>query len=248
MTHEPFGKYQDCVLTDRIQAGGAGVSGIVLFLGFREETGAKYCEARRVSERYGELDAEGSALSHPSTWIFAIFLLGEVGSESTVTNWVVSFMIRVRGASPFLASVCSSGFWGGMAVGRLVLGTVTDRLGPRRAVILYLALASLIATVFSVLKNTLLSVGLIILQGFLFGPLFPSCIVQLVQSLPAGQHVQGVSFVSSIGQVGGALLPYGLGAITHALGLVAFQYLLIAQVVSVLLIWLVSMKIVTPRA
>lgn len=68
------------------------------------------------------------------TWICAIFLLGYVGIEVAVGGWIVSFMKEVRHAAPFDASMTSTGFWLGIAVGRIVLGFVTPMIGEKLAI------------------------------------------------------------------------------------------------------------------
>lgn len=134
-----------------------------------------------------------------------------------------------------------------MAIGRLALGTVTDRLGTRLAVIIYLLISMLTMILFILIDIEQVSVVLMALLGVMFGPLFPSCVVQLVGSLPVGLHVRSVAFVASCGQVGGAVLPYALGAITETFGLVTFQYMLLVQIACALFFWSVSLTMLPSR-
>lgn len=48
----------------------------------------------------------------------------------------------------------------------------------------------------------------------------------------------GVSFVALVGQIGGALLPFGLGALAQALGIQVFQVVIFAQLIITLLLWI----------
>ena len=226
-----------------MQLGLSIIEAIVLFFAFRFESAEKYRDARQPEEMLTEESSPKALVAYPATWVYAAYLLIYDGSETTVSNWLVAFMIRVRGASPFLSSLCSSGFWTGTAIGRFSLGPVTDRLGVRLAVAIYLFSALAITMLFAVVKAQYVSAGLVALLGFFFGPLFPSGIIQLLRSLPIQLHVKGVSFVASTGQVGGALLPYLLGAITESFGLEAFQYMVMVQVAITLAIWILSLKL-----
>lgn len=146
-------------------------------------------------------------------------------------------MIRARHASPYLASVCSSGFWIGMAIGRLSLGYITDRIGVRRATVVYLLCAMFSDLLFAAVDTPAGSVILMALLGFFCGPLFPSAIVQLNLLLPRALHVPAVSLVASVGQVGGALLPFGLGALAQKVGIQVFEAAVFAQLAASLGIW-----------
>ncbi|KAK1999216.1 major facilitator superfamily transporter [Colletotrichum falcatum] len=217
---------------------------LILCLAFGHEDANKCHDNKADSNRnpLAKVD-QRKALTYSATWVYAAYLLAEVGTESTVSGWVVAFMLRIRHTGTYSSSVCSSGFWGGMAAGRLALGFVTDKLGARRAVTLYLVLAPVFVVLFTVIRVLWVSVLAMSLVGFFMGPLFPSCIVQLVSFLPRGLHVGAVSFVASVGQIGGAILPYLLGVITQVMGLRVFPYMLLAQFVVMLLFWVFSLTL-----
>ncbi|KAF3005657.1 hypothetical protein E8E13_003921 [Curvularia kusanoi] len=182
-------------------------------------------------------------LKYLATWVCAAYFLADVGVETAISGWIVSFMLRSRSASSYLAGLSSSGFWAGMAVGRLVLGPLTDRLGVRRATALYFALAVLTEVLFAVLHDAVVSVLLMVVLGFLMGPLFPSGVIVLTQLLPVELHVAAVSFVASLGQVGGALLPFGIGAVVEGLGIGVFRYAILVQSVLAMLLWVIFARL-----
>lgn len=182
-------------------------------------------------------------LRHRATWCCAAFFLADVGVETAISGWIVSFMLRSRSATPYLAGLSSSGFWAGMAVGRLALGPLTDRIGVRRATVLYFILAVLTEILFVVLPHAIVSVVLMVTLGFLMGPLFPSGVIVLTQLLPKELHVAAVSFVASLGQVGGALLPFGIGAVVEGMGIGVFKYAILVQSVLAMLLWMVFARL-----
>lgn len=68
------------------------------------------------------------------TWLCATFLLGYVGIEVAVGGWIVTFMLRERGAAAFASGMTATGFWLGITLGRLVLGFVTPRIGEKLSI------------------------------------------------------------------------------------------------------------------
>lgn len=68
------------------------------------------------------------------TWLCATFLLVYVGVEVALGGWIVTFMIRVRDGNRFASGMTATGFWLGMAVGRIALGFATPRIGEKLAI------------------------------------------------------------------------------------------------------------------
>ncbi|OLN86679.1 Bypass of stop codon protein 6-like protein 3 [Colletotrichum chlorophyti] len=216
---------------------------LVLLWAFRKEDAAKYHRYQRTQLSPSDQADAPAVLRYKATWVYAAFLLAYVGTECTISGWVAAFMLRVRFSSVYAANICLSCFWIGMAAGRLILGTVTDRFGPRRAVVVYLLLAPPFVVLFILVRVLWVSAMSISLLGFIMGPLFPSSIVQLVQFLPKGSHVTAVSLVATVGQAGGALFPYVVGVITEFVGLWAFQWMILLQFAVLLLIWVLSLRL-----
>lgn len=214
---------------------------IVLVYAFRGATASLY----RQSKQSASSDAKASTaiFHHRANWLCAAYFLTYVGTETAISGWLISFMLRNRSATPYTASLASSGYWIGMAVGRLLLGFGTDRIGVRRATILYFLFAVILETAFAVLDSPVASVILMTLLGFNMGPLFPSGIVILTRLLPSELHIASVSFVSSLGQVGGAFLPFAIGALIEGLGIGIFRYAILLQTVLALCVWIVFARL-----
>jgi fucose permease len=64
----------------------------------------------------------------PAVWLLAIYILIYVGVEVTIGGWATSFLVDERGGDDSSGYV-SSGFFGGLTVGRVVLIPVTAWLG-----------------------------------------------------------------------------------------------------------------------
>jgi fucose permease len=182
---------------------------------------------------------------YSATWICAAYFLAYVGTETAISGWVVSFMLRTRDATPYLASLASTGFWIGMAIGRLALGFGTDRIGVRRATALYFVCAVGLEVLFALWNSAIVSVVLMTLLGFVMGPFFPSGVVVLTRLLPPELHIAAVSFVASLGQIGGAFFPFAIGAVVQSLGIGVFRFAILVQTVAALGVWLAFARVRT---
>jgi len=209
---------------------------MLLVFAFRNETASVYRQSKQFDVTESKVDAK-AIFRHHATWLCAAYFLTYVGTETAISGWVVSFMLRNRGATPYLASLSSSGYWIGMAIGRLLLGFGTDRIGVRRAMVLYFLFAIGLEALFATLTSPIASVVLMALLGFVMGPLFPSGVVVLTRLLPRELHIAAVSFVASLGQVGGALLPFAIGAVVQSLGIGVFRYAILLQTAIALAVW-----------
>ncbi|KAH7414000.1 major facilitator superfamily domain-containing protein [Phaeosphaeria sp. MPI-PUGE-AT-0046c] len=217
---------------------------LVLVLAFWNETASVYRRTKQSNLQEDKIDVK-AIFQYRATWLCAAYFLAYVGTETAISGWIVSFMLRNRHATPYLASLASSGFWIGMAIGRLVLGISTDRIGVRRATILYFLCAIGLEVLFAALTSPIVSVVLMMLLGFIAGPFFPSGVVVLTRLLPKELHIAAVSFVSSLGQVGGAFLPFLIGAVVQGLGIGVFRYAILAQTILALAVWVAFASVPT---
>lgn len=196
--------------------------------------------------RYSGILRRGSAV--PSCWPTWASKVGIVGSApwaanadhsrtASITGWIVVYMTRTRRTSLVVGGLFSSLFNLGMGVGRLVLGFLTDRLGVRRAVTLYLVLALGFQALFTVVWRPPVSAAAICLLGLVLGPMYPSGITMLVSFLPRSLHVQAVASVALLGQVGGAVMPFGQGLVAETLGIQSYPYIVFSQLGTLLVVW-----------
>jgi fucose permease len=215
---------------------------LILTFAFWTETASVYRQSKQSDIVSSKSDTK-AIFRYRATWLCAAYFLTYVGTETAISGWVVSFMLRDRNASPYLASLASSGFWTGMALGRLVLGFGTDRIGVRRATVLYFLCAGTFEVLFAVLVSPVVSIVLMTLLGFIMGPVFPSGVVVLTRLLPAELHIAAVSFVASLGQVGGALLPFAIGAVVQSLGIGVFPYAILVPTALSLAVWIAFARV-----
>lgn len=153
-------------------------------------------------------------------------------------GWVVTFMLRVRHASPYASGVSATGFWAGMAAGRASLGFVTERFGERLCVTIYLAICLALQLVFWLVPQFIVSAIAVALLGFFLGPLFPGAVMITAKLLPKKIHVSAIGFAMALGGTGGTVFPFAIGAIASAKGVQVLQPIVLALIAVVALVWL----------
>ncbi|QRW26542.1 major facilitator superfamily transporter [Rhizoctonia solani] len=72
--------------------------------------------------------------------MMAVFCLLYVGAENTMGGWIVTFAVEERGGGSS-AGYISSGFFGGLMLGRIGLLWLNEKVGERRVVYAYILLA-----------------------------------------------------------------------------------------------------------
>lgn len=147
-------------------------------------------------------------------------------------------MLRVRLASTYVSGLCASGFWIGMAAGRVVLGFGTERYGERWSVTAYLAITFALQIGFRIVNSVAISVVAVTSLGFFLGPLFPSGVVMVTRLLPKHLHVSALAIAAAIGQIGGAFSSFAVGALTQRWGVQIFQVVIFGLLLLVLSSWL----------
>ncbi|KAI5859309.1 MFS general substrate transporter [Durotheca rogersii] len=172
------------------------------------------------------------------TWLCALFLLGYVGAEVALGGWIVEFMIQVRQGEPFASGMTATGFWLGLAIGRVVLGFITPRIGEKRAIMIYLPLTMGLELLFWLVPQFIVSAIAVGLQGFFLGPLFPAVIVAVSKLLPRHLHVSAIGFAAAFGGSGAAILPFAVGAIAQAKGVQVLQPIILSILGIILVFWI----------
>jgi fucose permease len=213
-----------------------GLSLILMTTAFWRAT-AQVHRAQHLPANNGKRTTTRHVLREPITWLLALFLLGYVGAEVSLGGWIVTFMLRVRHAEPFIAGLSATFFWLGLTVGRVLLGFITGRIGEKLAITGYLLLSVALQVLYWVVPNFAASATFVAFLGFFLGPLFPAAIVAATKLLPADYHVSAIGFAAAFGGGGAAIFPFAVGAIAQSKGVEVLQPIVLAILVFILLIW-----------
>jgi fucose permease len=154
------------------------------------------------------------------------------GLEAGTGQWLATVLVEARGADPTLAGGAATLFWASLALGRIGLGFVVDRMGPdrllRRAVLVAVVAAAGVLAL--PLGPDLVAVALLAVA---LAPLYPTLMARTPARLGAAASVHAVGF-----QVAAATL--GAGALPALLGLVPVAWIpLMLLGLALALAWLV---------
>ncbi|KAG8686048.1 hypothetical protein FRC09_014382, partial [Ceratobasidium sp. 395] len=186
------------------------------------QLGSRGFRARPIRER----SAMRMTLSEPFVWIFALFLCTYTGSETTNGGWIVTFLLTERNANPDTVGYVASGFWGGLAVGRLVGVERTISIGIKREkhlVHVYIGVALLMTVLVWKVPSFVGNAFCTAIIGFVLGPIFPTSLSLATKLLPAEIHMTALATMSSFASIGSALYLFVTGAIANAKGVAVLQ-------------------------
>ncbi|PPQ67224.1 hypothetical protein CVT26_007297 [Gymnopilus dilepis] len=169
--------------------------------------------------------------------LLTIFSVVYIGVEVTLGGWIVTFIIRERHGG-HSSGYISSGFFGGLTLGRVGLMWLNKMVGAYRIIIFYslvaIALEFTIWFAPSIIENAV-AVSLV---GLVLGPMFPLLVSHMTQILPRWLLTACVGLVSGIGVAGSAAVPFITGLLAAKYGIASLQPLMISMISVMLLAWL----------
>ncbi|KAK6221744.1 major facilitator superfamily transporter [Colletotrichum tabaci] len=148
----------------------------------------------------------------------ALFIFAYQGAEVSISGWVISFLIAVRGGDPDSVGYVTAGFWGGITIGRLCLSHPAHRVGEK----LFVVLATVGATVFQLLvwwvPNVVGPAVSVAIVGLLLGPIYPCAAAVFMRAMTGHERSSGMGVISAFGSSGGAVAPFTTGILAQAAG------------------------------
>ncbi|KAI5996336.1 MFS general substrate transporter [Pisolithus albus] len=169
--------------------------------------------------------------------LLAFFILVYVGVEVTVGGWIVTYVIDIRGGGPSSGYI-SSGFFGGLMIGRLCLLWVNRKVGERRVLFIYAFLAIGLELVVWFVPSLVGGAVAVSVIGVLLGPMYPIAMNHAGRVLPRWLLTGSMGWIAGCGQAGSALLPFMTGAIASKAGIVILQPLLVSMMAFMMSIWI----------
>jgi len=169
--------------------------------------------------------------------LLAFFIFIYVGVEVTVGGWIVTYVINVRGGGPSSGYI-SSGFFGGLTLGRVALLWVNEMVGERLVIFIYIVLAiglELIVWLVPSLVGGAIAVSFV---GMMLGPIYPIVMNHSGRILPPWLLNACIGWIAGLGQAGSAFIPFLTGALASREGIQSLQPLLVAMMGFMLFLWL----------
>ncbi|KAJ4491257.1 major facilitator superfamily domain-containing protein [Lentinula edodes] len=175
-------------------------------------------------------------MSLKSVHLLAVFILVYVGVEVTVGGWIVTFIQTVRGGGS-KSGYISAGFFGGLMIGRIVLLWVNQKIGERRVLYLYSALAIGLEIVIWLVPSLIGDGVAIAIVGMLLGPMYPITMNHTGRILPRWLLTGSIGWIAGFGQAGSAVLPFMTGALASKFGIKSLQPLLVSMMAFMTILW-----------
>ncbi|RPD61411.1 MFS general substrate transporter [Lentinus tigrinus ALCF2SS1-6] len=171
-----------------------------------------------------------------SLHLLALFALLYVGVEVTIGGWIVTYIQRLRGGGPDSGYI-SSGFFGGLMIGRVGLLWANHMIGERRAVFLYALVAIGLELVVWLVPSLLGGALAVSFVGVLLGPIYPLVMNHAGRVLPPWLLTGSVGWIAGFGQAGSAVFPFMTGALASKAGIKSLQPLLVSMMGFMVFLW-----------
>ncbi|KAK0495180.1 MFS general substrate transporter [Armillaria luteobubalina] len=239
-THFSYENHWSCHFI--ISTGIAVSNSVVLALVFRFKTQeVLLVEAGQAPE---ESDAAGSRsanlyrsiLNTKAVHFLAVFALIYIGTEVTLGGWIVTFIINEREGGKS-AGYVSSGFFGGLTLGRLCLIWFSKKVGEHRVVFVYALLAIVLEITVWFVPSIIENGVAISFVGLLLGPMFPILVGHAAKILPAWLLTESVGWIAATGMSGSAALPFITGLLASRYGIQSLQPLVISMMCTLAAVW-----------
>ncbi|KAF4611886.1 hypothetical protein D9613_003750 [Agrocybe pediades] len=194
---------------------------------FRRQNECLQLAGEFIPERIVELSGTEestfrSVMRNKAAHSLAVFGLLYVGVEVTIGGWIVTYLINVRGGGSS-AGYISSGFWGGITIGRVLLLWVNKKVGSRRVLFIYAILSIGLEFIIWFVPSLIGDAVAVSLIGIFFGPMFPLIMDQATRIIPRFILTGSIGWISGIAQTGSALLPFITGAVAEKHGISSLQ-------------------------
>ncbi len=164
----------------------------------------------------------------PMTWISLGLFFMYTGLEITAGQWSFSLLTESRAIPTALAGTAVSLFWGGLAVGRVVVGALGDRVNLSRLVSGALGLALVACILYTLPGPPALSVAALALLGLALSPLYPLMMATTGRRVGASHASNVIGLQVSAGAIGMAAIPAMAGVLADAISLEILGPLLVA--------------------
>ncbi|CAE6389121.1 unnamed protein product [Rhizoctonia solani] len=177
-----------------------------------------------------------AVFSSRAVQLLAIFAWVYVGTEVTVGGWIVTFIVEERGGGAS-AGYVSSGFFGGLMLGRVGLLWINKKIGERRVIYLYSVLAIGLELLIWLVPDVIGNAVAVSFVGVLLGPMIP-IVMKVTSGLVPKRVLTGcIGWIASSGQVGSAVFPFMTGALAQKHGVKVLQPVLVGMIGSLIVLW-----------
>lgn len=151
-------------------------------------------------------------------WIFGMIILIYVGTENGIGGWLTTYTQHTIGLRLEEAALITSLFWLSLTGGRLISSILGLRV-PSQKLLFGSLIGAVVGGVLLALTggNRTLTMVAVLLTGLSFGPIFPTVIAVITAKFKQ-EPGKAVGVITSMGSIGGALLPLLQGVVLDKVG------------------------------
>ncbi|KAI5123263.1 hypothetical protein M0805_001352 [Coniferiporia weirii] len=222
-----------------VSLGIAVINTAFLIIVFRGKTQDECLQ--EIGEAAGELGTSEDSkykqiLSQKVVHLLAFFSLVYVGIEITIGGWTVTYIINDRhgGAS---SGYVSTGFFGGLTLGRVALLWVNEKVGEHLIIFIYTALALGLELIVWLVPSLIGDAVAVSFVGFVLGPMYPILMNETGRLIPPWLLTGSIGWIASFGFAGSALFPFITGTLASRFGIVSLQPVLIILMALMFIMW-----------
>ncbi|CDO77089.1 hypothetical protein BN946_scf184473.g33 [Trametes cinnabarina] len=166
----------------------------------------------------------------------SIFSLIYVGTEVTIGSWSVTY-VQAKRSGTSNSGYISSGFFGGLMLGRILLMWLNRKIGERRALFLYALLAIQLEVTVWVVPSLVENAIAVAFVGLLLGPMYPILMNHSTKILPRWLLTGCMGYIAGVGQAGSAVLPFITGLPASRFGIASLQPFIVSMMSTMIVIW-----------
>ena len=134
----------------------------------------------------------------------------QTGIESSAALWAYVFLTGAVGVGPGIGGVIASGYWATMVVGRLLLGSLAERIGAWRVLGLGVG-GLLVAAALVLIPSPVAATTGIVCFGLATAPVYPLLILTTAERTSIRVVDQVVGLQAAASSIGAALIPPAVG-------------------------------------
>jgi fucose permease len=148
----------------------------------------------------------------------ALFIFAYQGAEVSISGWVISFLISTRHGNPSAIGYVTSGFWGGITLGRFLLSHPAHKIGEKLFVYGMVIGSAVFELLVWQVPNVIGDAVAVAIVGLLLGPVYPCATIIFSRAIGRKDQVSSLSVISAFGSSGGAVAPFTTGILAQAAG------------------------------
>ena len=131
----------------------------------------------------------------------------------------------------------TSGFWAGITVGRFVLTHFAHKHGEKMAVGVLVIGAAAFQLLVWLVPNIIGDAVAESIVGLFLGPVYPCATAIFSKLLPRNIQINSLSFITSMGSSGGAVVPFITGLMAQSLGTVVLHPIVLFSFSIMMISW-----------